>query len=182
MSDHNSLNQPSATSVSSRQRSALYPASSKAVRVSPSVSKKLVEASRAQGAGYTTSPSRSTRSYVAKRPLGARIRRTSCLRPVRSAMFIATCCRNTASKDVVERHMHRLTNLEPDVIGQRAVCCEISGRVDEAGAEVYAFADEATYQVAEVRSCARGNLLCSPAPSLAWCGPAAVEQLQLHRS
>jgi hypothetical protein len=44
------------------QKTALYPAASRAVRVSLSRSMKLAEASRAQGVGYTTSPSRSTGS------------------------------------------------------------------------------------------------------------------------
>src|SRR5215831_2006298 len=42
------LNQSSATFVSSSQKTVLYPASSRAVRVSLSVSRKLAEASRAQ--------------------------------------------------------------------------------------------------------------------------------------
>src|SRR6516162_3008439 len=56
------LNQSSATLESSSQKTVLYPASSRAVRVSLSVSRKLAEASRAQGTGYMTPPSRSTRS------------------------------------------------------------------------------------------------------------------------
>src|SRR5215470_10475920 len=48
--------------------------------------------------------------------------------------------------------------------------------------ELLAFIGPGNYLCWKVRSCARGNLLCSPAPSLASCDPAAVEQLQLSRS
>src|SRR5580704_2334958 len=48
------LNQLPAISVSSRQRIGVNPTCSSVTRVSGSLSKKLVEASRAQGTGYTT--------------------------------------------------------------------------------------------------------------------------------
>src|SRR5258708_37899119 len=67
------LNQSNAGGGSSRQRTTLNPACSSAVRVSASLRRKLDEATRAQGAGHTNSPHRSTKARVAKPQPGARV-------------------------------------------------------------------------------------------------------------